>query len=108
MSKLSKACEFSLEVRRRIKERDEGRCIFCRIFGNTGYRATDYMHYIPRSRCGLGIEQNGALGCREHHRQLDQSEHRQPMLDIFRGYLMGLYDDWNEKELIYSKWRDFE
>lgn len=29
------------------------------------------MHYIPRSKNGLGIPANGAVGCQCHHDMLD-------------------------------------
>lgn len=65
------------------------------------------MHYIPRSKNGLGIEQNGAIGCQYHHEMLDNgaSGRRQEMLVIFKNYLKAHYDNWNEDDLIYSKWR---
>ena len=61
------------------------------------------MHYIPRSQGGLGIARNGAIGCKYHHMMLDNSEHRAEMKEIFRGYLQGMYRDWNEDELVYHK-----
>ena len=66
----------------------------------------DAMHYIPRSRGGLGIPQNGAIGCRYHHQMMDQgSEGRRPeMLGLFAQYLKGLYPEWDESKLIYDKW----
>ena len=65
------------------------------------------MHYIPRSKGGLGIEQNGALGCQYHHTMLDNGYQgrRAEMLEMFKGYLQNHYDNWNEEELYYRKWR---
>lgn len=65
------------------------------------------MHYIPRSKGGLGIEQNGALGCQYHHSMLDNGHQgrRVEMLEMFKGYLQSHYDNWNEEELYYRKWR---
>lgn len=70
MAKYTKYLEFSTKERVAIKERDNYQCIFCQI----GYKMplaavlemdiTDIMHYIPRSSMGLGIRQNGAVGCR--------------------------------------------
>ena len=104
MSKRSKACEFTPKVRRAIKERDRGRCIFCSLLGNSGYPATQIMHYVGRAQGGLGVEKNGALGCVYHHQQLDNSDKRDAMKNIFRGYLLGMYEEWDENDLIYSKW----
>lgn len=61
------------------------------------------MHYIPRSQGGLGIARNGAIGCKYHHMMLDNSEHRTEMKEIFKNYLQGMYQDWNEDELVYHK-----
>lgn len=64
------------------------------------------MHYIPRSAGGLGIPQNGAIGCQFHHNMLDNGNQgkRKEMLEIFKQYLQELYTEWNEDELVYRKW----
>ena len=68
------------------------------------------MHYIPRSKNGLGIAQNGAVGCQYHHNMLDNGNkgNREEMLAIFQNYLKKHYPDWNEKKLVYSKWSFLE
>ena len=106
MGRRAKACEFSAAVRRKIKERDKGQCIFCNMFGNSGFEANQIMHYVARSQGGLGVEQNGALGCVEHHQALDNSPARADMKKLFKDYLTGFYPDWDEKKLAYSKWSD--
>lgn len=65
------------------------------------------MHYIPRSKGGLGIPQNAAVGCQHHHNMMDNGNKgkRGEMLEIFKEYLMRHYTDWNEQDLIYNKWR---
>ncbi len=103
MSKVSKMCEFSKAVRERIKERDGG-CIFCQMFGYSGYPATQIMHYVPRSHLGLGIEENGAWGCVVHHQELDNGVNSEPMRRMFREYLESKYDNWDEIPKMYSKW----
>ena len=52
------------------------------------------MHFVPRSAGGLGVEQNGAIGCKYHHE----------MLDFFEKYLRGKYPGWNREALIYKKY----
>lgn len=111
-SKQAKAREFSKKAREEIYHRDFGSCIFCGM----GYRmekATwlskeilSVMHYIPRSGNGLGIPQNGAVGCQYHHNMLDNGKDgvREEMLQLFREYLQRHYQDWNEEQLKYSKW----
>lgn len=107
-SKRTKACDFTQKERGRIKGRDGG-CIFCRMryrmekadSYNTSIK--QIMHYIPRSQGGLGTGRNAALGCRYHHMMMDESGCRAEMRELMKKYLMSMYPDWNEKELIYRK-----
>lgn len=110
MSKRSNACEFSQKARLQIVERDKG-CIFC----SRGYhlppeeftatQELQIMHFIPRSQGGLGVPENGALGCIYHHMLLDNGrDTREEMTEIFEEYLRSIYPDWNKKKLIYNKW----
>lgn len=64
------------------------------------------MHYIPRSDNGLGIPENGAIGCEYHHSMMDNGKdgYRDEMLQLFKEYLMSFYEDWDESRLKYSKW----
>ncbi len=112
MPKYTKYLEFSQKERTAIRERDNYRCIFCQA----GYKmpsaavpemgVTDVMHYIPRSSMGLGIRQNGAVGCRYHHHMLDNGNggNRKEMLGMFRAYLDEFYPDFTDAERKYDKW----
>lgn len=109
MSKRSNACEFSAKERKKIHLRDNETCIFCRL----GYRMSNeasigdlqIMHYLGRgSKGGLGIEQNGGLGCIYHHQMLDNGLYHDEMHALFRGYLKSFYPDWDERRLVYDKW----
>jgi 5-methylcytosine-specific restriction endonuclease McrA len=60
-------------------------------------------HFIPRSKGGLGIEQNIVTLCQECHHITDQTEHRQFMLEKIERYLKSKYDDWDKEDLIYRK-----
>lgn len=111
-SKQARAREFSPVERQKIIRRDNGECIFCVIGYKTGKgtwfgkEIKSIMHYVPRSQNGLGVEKNGAVGCQFHHEMLDNGNkgNRKEMLKIFADYLKSKYPDWNEKDLIYSKW----
>lgn len=104
--------EFSKAARQEIISRDRGTCIFCNINYRMekstwlGKEIKSIMHYIPRSKNGMGIPQNGAIGCQYHHDMMDNGSegYRDEMLEIFREYLRNEYPGWSEKELIYSKW----
>lgn len=111
-SKQARAREFSKKEREKILCRDNGECIFCKM----KYRMEnanpfvlgirEIMHYIPRSQNGLGIEQNGAVGCKHHHEMMDNGNkgRREEMLGLFRDYLQSFYPEWDEKSLKYRKW----
>ena len=115
-SKQAKLREFNKAAREDIKRRDQGQCIFCaagyRMEGATWYGRSllSIMHYIPRSQGGLGIPQNGALGCQYHHEMLDNGNkgNRVEMLEIFREHLKENYTDWDEKKLVYDKWKELK
>ncbi len=70
------------------------------------YKIKDIMHYVNKSKGGLGIPENGAVGCRYHHGLLDNGNRglREEMLHIFREHLEGHYPKWNPENLIFKKW----
>lgn len=111
-SKQAKKREFSAKARQEISLRDGGNCIFCemgyKMEGASWYAQNmkSIMHYIPRSQNGLGIPQNGAVGCQWHHEMLDNGNkgNRDEMLELFRDYLRSKYSDWDNTKLVYSKW----
>lgn len=112
-SRQARAREFSQKVRDEIIRRDRGKCIFCEMnYMTEGAMWIDrevksIMHFIPRSKNGLGIPQNGAIGCQWHHEMLDNGNkgNREEMLKIFENYLKASYPEWNREELIYNKWK---
>ena len=112
-SRAAKAREFPLSVREEIFLRDAGQCIFCRkkyhMEEASWYEKEilSIMHFVPRSKNGLGIARNGALGCAYHHEMMDNGNkgRRNEMLEIFRTYLKEKYADWSEEDLVWNKWR---
>ena len=104
-SKLASAREFLRSEKQEIYKRDKGRCIFC---GSTNQLT--YMHFVARSRGGLGIVQNGALGCWRCHRALDnplgknEVEQSKKMKKMFRKYLEKYYPGFSDEERKYRKW----
>lgn len=115
-SKQANARNFSPKTRKMIYERDNGQCIFCRMhYRMQGAQWYDLeidgiMHFIPRSQNGMGVVENGALGCRWHHRMFDNGSegNREEMKGLYREYLMNYYPDWNEKNIVYNKWSFLE
>ena len=96
-SKRTKALEIPPEVKRAVYERDGGACIWCAKQGEPN------AHYIPRSRGGLGIEQNILTLCWECHHQYDHTNNREHMQEFFEKYLKSKYPDWDEGKLFYKK-----
>lgn len=108
-SKRAKACDISQEVKRRVWERDGGRCVVC---GNS-YNVMPNAHYIPRSDGGLGIEQNIVTLCtnlteNQCHRRFDfgSKEEREALGEIIEDYLRDQYPGWDREELVYKKWQN--
>lgn len=101
--------EITAKARRIVHERD-GDCIFC-LMGYEPVRLEDrggieVMHYIGRAQMGRGdTPQNLALGCSYHHRMMDNGPKLKEMRKIMKDYLSALYPEWNEDELVYTKWR---
>ena len=99
-SRRSKACDISKAVKQKVYERDNFRCIICGSpFGLPN------CHYVPRSKGGLGIEQNIVTMCPRCHEITDHTEHREFMLSKIEKYLKSKYDNWNKDELVYDKWK---
>lgn len=101
-SKRSKECDITDKVRQAVYERDKGICIIC-----MNERGIPNMHYIPRSKGGLGIEQNIICGGLKCHHEYDNAcktkERKNELKSIITGYLKSKYEEWNEEELIYKK-----
>ena len=99
-SKRAMRLNFASDVRRRVWERDGARCILC---GNLN--AFPEAHFIPRSRGGLGVEENCVTLCRRCHDRFDRGgrEERESLRAVLREYLSGKYENWNEQNLYYKK-----
>lgn len=96
-SKRTIATSISNEVRKTIHERDKW-CILC---GKNHY--LEIAHFIPRSRGGMGIEENLVLLCRDCHRLFDQSIARTEIGLMVEDYLKSRYELWDKQKLIYKK-----
>ena len=97
-SKRTKALEIPLKVKAEVYERDGGCCVWC----GSPYGQPN-AHYIPRSRSGLGIEENILTLCWPCHMKYDQSTDRAKMGEYFRRYLESKYPEWDERRLYYKK-----
>ena len=98
-TKRAKATDISQAVKRKVFERDNGCCVVC---GNS-YNVMPNAHFIPRSKGGLGIEENILTLCPECHWRYDRTFERAGMGAYFRDYLRERYPGWDETKLIYRK-----
>ena len=99
-SKRAKACQISGKTKRLVYERDDGLCVVC------GQPGLPEAHYIPRSKGGLGIEQNVVCLCRRCHDRFDQGtgDVTNVIGERIRSYLQSQYDGWTEDDLVYKKY----
>ena len=114
-SKRTRATSITTKEAYKVYRRDgklKNNCLFCDAeyhmdkADSYGLNIHDLMHFIPRSKGGLGTEENLVLGCRYHHMMLDNGSggHREEMLSMMEGYLTSKYREWNKNSLVYSKW----
>lgn len=99
MHKRTKACQISKKTKEIVHERDGGCCIFC------GAPGLPEAHVVPRSHGGLGCEENIVTACRICHDRLDNSTHRQQMLQQAADYLKSIYAGWNPSDYVFDKWQ---
>jgi 5-methylcytosine-specific restriction endonuclease McrA len=97
-SKRSKACDITKKVKDKVWERDEHRCIICR----SPY-AMPNAHYIPRSKGGLGVEENIVTLCMQCHENYDHTTKRKEIGRYIEKYLKSQYPEWDREKLIYKK-----
>lgn len=94
----TKACDISPDVKRAVWERDGGICVVCGL--NVGLPEG---HYIPRSRMGLGIEQNIVCICRECHDMQHRIGYGELVLRRMKEYLDEKYPGFSDEDRIYHK-----
>ena len=104
-TKRSKATDIPMLVKQKVWERDNQCCVVC---GN--HIAMPNAHYIPRSKGGLGIEENIVTLCtsvtpNHCHERFDKGsiKEREQIRKIIKKYLKSKYNDWSEEKLIYHK-----
>lgn len=100
-SKVSKACEFAPKVRKEIMRRDQSKCVYC----HSKNSLTIAHAFVPRSKGGLGIKENGVVLCMQCHHKLDNglNKESEPIEKYVQEYMRRLYDI-NTFELVYKKY----
>lgn len=98
MSRRSRACDISPEVRNRVLGRDGCSCIVCGCRRNL-----QIAHYVSRARSGLGIPENLVTLCWKHHYLYDNGKCHNEMKERIMAYLKAHYPDWDNINLVYKK-----
>lgn len=101
----SKATEFNSTERYAIKERDKYKCVYkgcSRTFGIAPAHI-----FLPRSKSGMGVKENGVLLCQHHHHLLDNGRDSRIAKDIqeyCEQYLHNHYGDIDIESIKYTKY----
>lgn len=103
--------EFSQKTREAIRNRDGG-CFFCQLGYHMEaaspfeYSIPQIMHIVPRSALGMGVKENGVLGCQYHHNLMDNGNKglRSEMIGMLEDYMRSLYPGWSRADVIYRKY----
>lgn len=110
----TKLLRFDKNTIKKIQIRDDYTCLFCKLGyhmekynpNSLDFIVHDIAHFIPKSKMGLGIEENGIECCRYHHHLMDNGNKglRYEMLKITENYLKSKYSEWNKSNLVYRKY----
>lgn len=77
---------------------------------SAGFGELQIMHVVPRSQMGLGVEENGVLGCPFHHALMDNGNKglRPEMIGMLERYLQDIYPGWSRERVTFSKYAVFQ
>lgn len=109
MNKRTKALSIPMKVKKAVWDRQGGRSIV------SGKPITVYeccCHFVPRSKGGLGIEENIVGLTYEEHMILDNnlpgnhSKESKKYKDLCEKHLKEHYPNWDRKDLVYVRRKD--
>ena len=96
--KKTSATEISYDVKMKVLQRDNGRCVYC----GSMFHVEANAHYIPRSDGGMGIEENVVTLCNNQsvnkcHQKFDfgTDEERQAIGSKIEEHLKSHYKNWS-------------
>lgn len=106
-TKRSKATDIPMSVKKKVFERDNGRCVIC---GNN-YNVMPNAHILSRAKGGLGIETNVVTMCtmltdnKCHHKYDNGTKQEHEYIDkIICNYMKSIYgENWSKENQKYKK-----
>ena len=104
-NKASKACDFPPKVRKEIMRREQSKCAYCHSRHNLSIAHA----FVPRSKGGLGVKENGVVLCAVCHHRYDNGldKEHEPIRKYIESYMRRLYDI-NTNELVYNRYKNFK
>ena len=99
MHRETKVTSISAETKKKVWQRDFGRCVLC-----GSINAGPHCHFVRRAQGGLGTEENVWTGCQRCHEAFDSEATDGPLHARMRDYFKTLYPQWDESKLKYRKW----
>ena len=100
MNTQTKFTQINTCTKHKVHERDGGCCILC---GMPVHWSLSNAHIVPRSKGGLGSEENVVTLCQPCHFTLDQTTHRKALMSEVKEYIKQYYDEWSEEKVTYRK-----
>lgn len=106
-SKRTKALQISMKTKKKVWERQQGRSVVSNK-PITVYECC--CHVVPKSKGGLGIEENIVGMTQDEHRIFDNNllgshkEGSQSYKEKIIKHLQAHYPNWSEDNLIYKKY----
>jgi hypothetical protein len=101
MSKRSKACDITPNIRQQVFNRDK-KCINC----GSNHMLTIAHVYVSRAHGGKGVMNNLAVLCTKCHGHLDNGKLQEKMIVKFNveRYMERIYGKPNLDEIKFRKW----
>lgn len=100
MNTRTRFTNISVETKKSVHIRDGGFCIIC---GKPVAWNMSNAHIVPRSKGGLGIEENIVTLCAECHHGYDQTKNRFSYNERIVRYIKTHYPSWSEESVTYKK-----
>lgn len=91
---------FLNDVLREVLKRDNEKCIVCGEKHNL-----QITHYISQTRLGLYIPENLVVLCLKCRLDCCNAKKHKEHKEFIKNYLKSKYPDWDEKNIVFKKWR---